>query len=63
MNLGRVDAWVANWPRQYGDGEAPGKATKNILGRIDGKLGGITGVDAALGRRNARKFCTDMLAE
>ncbi len=58
-----MDAWVANWLRQYDDGVEPGKAMKNTLGRIDGKLGGITGVDAALKRRNARKFCTDMLSE
>ena len=52
-NLGKVNAWVANWPRQHDDGEEPGKAMKNILGRIDGRLGGIAGVDAALKRRSA----------
>lgn len=48
-----MNAWVANWPRQHDDGEEPGKAMKNILGRIDGRLGGIAGVDAALKRRSA----------
>ena len=61
--LGRVVAWAVSCPRQHDDGEEPGKAMKNILGRIDGRLGGIGGVDAALKRRNARKFCTYMLAE
>ena len=56
------DAWVVNWPRQYDD-EEPGDAMENVLGRIDGKLDGITDVDAALKWRNTRKFCTDMLAE
>ena len=56
------DAWVVNWPRRYDD-EEPGEAMENVLGRIDGKLDGITDVDAALKWRNTRKFCTDMLAE
>ena len=56
------DAWVVNWPRQY-DNEEPGEAMENVLERIDGKLDGITDVDAALKWRNTRKFCTDMLAE
>lgn len=56
------DAWVVNWPRQYDD-EEPGEAMESVLARIDGKLDGITDVDAALKWRNTRKFCTDMLAE
>ncbi len=36
---------------------------ESVLARIDGKLDGITDVDAALKWRNTRKFCTDMLAE